>query len=80
LTWREYQLLLEGCKIRSSRDWEHTRALLYQEAAINRDPKKKLLPMRQWMPLITDQEEDIKAVGSHLKQVLADYKAKKKKK
>lgn len=80
MTWREYVLTCRGFAIKRSHDFEHTRAIVYNSAAIHRDPKKAFPKIEKFWPLPTDDLEAIEKAdeeeGDRLKEKLDAFKKK----
>lgn len=59
--WEYYRLSINECLTAISgflkgktKQYEHTRAICYTIASVNRDPKKRMPPVDKWWPLPTD--------------------------
>lgn len=78
LTWREYILTVRGFSIKRSHEFENTRAICHIIYAVNRDPKKAYLTMREFWPLETDKDEDknvdLKKEGRRMRALMNKYK------
>lgn len=78
MTWREYVLTLRGFANRRSHDFEHTRAIVYYQLMVNRDPKKPFPSMEKFWPLRTDDTEGIESdeeeEGKRLYEKLQKFK------
>lgn len=58
MTWYEYSCILSGHILRSARESEHTRAIVYTLVLVN-STDRNLPPPHEFMPLITDKKETI---------------------
>jgi len=69
-------MLCKGFFRRRSHDFEHTRAICYHIAAVNRDPKKPFPSIAKYWPLPTDDDGqlDDQTEYKRLKGILAQYK------
>jgi hypothetical protein len=68
--------MARGYNRRRSQAFEHTRAICYHIAAVNRDPKKSFPTMQKYWPLPTDEdsEPDEQTEYKRLKSLLNNYK------
>ena len=57
MTWREYVLAMEGFANRRSREFEHTRAIVYYGVMVHRDPDRPFPTIEEFWPLRTDDLE-----------------------
>lgn len=77
MTWREYVLTCRGFAIKRSHAFEHTRAVVYNNAALNRDPKKAFPTIEKFWPLPTDDadagESDMENEGKRLHDKLQHF-------
>lgn len=71
LTYSECTTAMAGYFKRRSREFEHTRAICWTIAAVNRDPKKKMPEVTKWWPLPTDEkvERDVEGIKEKLKRI-----------
>lgn len=78
MTWREYLLALQGFADRRSREFEHTRAIVYYTVMVNRDPDRPFPTIEEFWPLHTDDieglEEEKQKEGSRLLEQLKAFK------
>lgn len=78
MTWREYMLTMKGFATKRSHEFEHTRAIVYNNIAINRDPKKPFPTIDKFWPLPTDNNEaseiENEAEGKRLLEKLQKFK------
>jgi len=81
MTWREYLLTVRGFSKKRSHDFEHTRAIVYNILAVNRDPKKPFPAIEKLWPLPTDDiesmEEEKEKEGKRLWEKLQKFKKEK---
>lgn len=59
-TLSEFFKLAYGYHRRNNKQWEHTRMIIYFIAAANRDPKKSFPSITKFMPLPTDEDNEVK--------------------
>lgn len=69
-------LAVRGHNIKRAHDFEHTRALVYSNYAINRDPKKAFPSIEKFWPLPTDGDTaaEEQSEGDRLYQKLQKFK------
>lgn len=81
LTFREYNSAVTGYFTRLSKEYEHTRAICYVIASVNRDPKKRMPPINKFWPLPTDEEYSAPTAerAAQLKEKLSRVEAMMKK-
>jgi hypothetical protein len=71
-------LMVRGYDRVRTKQFEHTRVIVYTMAAANRDPNKPMPAMQEWWPLSTDEAE-IQAREEDLNEMHARMLARLKK-
>ena len=68
--------MVRGFNRKMSHEYEHTRALCYMYASVNRDPKKAWPSIQKFWPLPTDEDSaiDEKAEEKRLMGIMEQFK------
>lgn len=75
---RDFRLASEAHHTRTSKQFEHTRAISYMIAAANRDPKRSFPTIEKWWPLPTDGETMKRLDSERAKRIMELYEQAKK--
>lgn len=58
MTYREFFNSVNGYQKKIIKEYDHTRHICWTIAAVNRDPKKPMQPVKKFWPLPTDEEKE----------------------